>query len=150
MTVNVRTATHDDLGDILRMGRQFCAALDEDFDRESVAEHVEWLIDTDHCTAMVAINIEGKAVGMVSGVAIPNYFDNRRVMAAEMWWWVDQDARDAGIGTALIDALESWAIEAGADRLSMMVMHQLSDGAVEAIYEKRGYRKHETTYLKEF
>lgn len=145
--MKVRPATHEDMQDILRMGEQFCDALDEHFDKASVVEHVTWLIETDCCTAMVAED-DGVVLGMVSGVCIPNYFDNTRKMAAEMWWWVDVDARGAGIGIALIDALESWAKGMGAERLSMMVMHQL-DTSIVKIYGKRGYRKHETTYLKE-
>lgn len=143
----VRDATRDDMKDILRMGRQFCKALDEKFDRESVVAHVEWLIDDDRTVAMVAE--DDGVVGMVSGVCIPNYFDNSRLMATEMWWWVDEGARTAGIGTALIDELESWAKGMGAERLSMMVMEQL-DTRIVKIYNERGYRRHETTYLKEF
>ena len=144
----IRAATHDDMGDILRMGRSFCKALGEKFDRQSVCEHVEWLIETDICTALVC-EFEGEVVGMVSGVCIPVYFDSSRTQASEMWWWVDEDARELGVGTELIDGLESWARQAGAERLSMMMMHDL-DKSIASIYEKRGYHIHESTFLKEF
>lgn len=147
--MKTRLATLDDMVDILRMGRAFCKALNENFDRQSVAEHVEWLITEEICTVFVCEDDELGVVGMVSGVIIPVYFDNARVQATEMWWWVEDKARRLGVGTALIDALESWAKAQGALRLSMMIMHEL-DTSITEIYEKRGYRLHESTYLKEF
>ena len=145
----IRAATHEDMESILRMGRNFCQALGEKFDRRSVCEHVEWLIDNDISTVLVCEVEEIGVVGMVSGVYIPVYFDNSRTQATEMWWWVDEEARKLGVGTELIDGLESWARQAGAERLSMMIMHQL-DKSIVQIYEKRGYHIHESTFLKEF
>jgi len=47
-----------------------------------------------------------------------------------------------------MDALESWAEDAGAWRLSMMTIVGIAPG-IEEMYEKRGYREREKTFLKE-
>jgi len=147
--IEVRPASLDDMSDILRMGQQFCAALDESFDRDSVIAHIEALVESPMATAFVAEQ-SGSVFGMVSGVCLPNYFDNSRLIATELWWWVDTDHRSKGVGVNLLHALESWAKSIGAERLSMMAMEGLGRNAVECMYLKSGYRRFETTYLKEF
>lgn len=80
---------------------------------------------------------------------MPTPWDNSKLTATELWWYVDQDARNAGIGGQLMDALESWAVDAGAFRLSMMTIVGIAPG-VEKMYTNRGYKERERTFLKEF
>jgi GNAT superfamily N-acetyltransferase len=55
------------------------------------------------------------------------------------------EARGAGIGTALMDAIESWARGQGIDHLSISV-RTANDGA-RRLYERRGFRSlYETMY----
>ena len=144
----IRTAEHDDIIHFLRMGRNFAEAAGEPFDRESLVQHLEWIIDTENTTALVAETDVG-VVGIIAGICFPTFWDNSKITATEIWWWVEEGARKGGVGTALMDALESWAEARGAFRISMMTIAGVAPG-VEKIYAARGYRLHEQTYLKEF
>jgi GNAT superfamily N-acetyltransferase len=146
--VNVIEATHDDIVHFLRMGRDFSMLADEPFDRESLTQHLEWLLDEERAVVYLAVDIEGKPVGICAGLWFPTFWDNSKVTATELWWYVDPEARNAGIGGALMDALESWAEDAGAWRLSMMTIAGIAPG-VEQMYTKRGYREREKTFVKE-
>lgn len=146
--VNVVAATHDDIGHFLGMGRKFATLADEPFDRESLTQHLEWILDEERAAAFLAVDVDGKVVGIVAGLWLPTPWDNSKITATEMWWFVDPEARNAGIGTALMDALESWARDVGAWRLSMMLIEGISPG-VEQMYEKRGYVPREKTFVKE-
>jgi GNAT superfamily N-acetyltransferase len=53
---------------------------------------------------------------------------------------VAPQARRRGVGSALIDALEREAIEAGFDRIGLMVGLDDDYAAARAVYERRGYR----------
>lgn len=143
----IRDATRDDLLAILRMGREFATAIGEAYDRESIVQTCEWLMDDAECTLKVYEN--GAVHGMAGAVIVPMFIDRKRKQATELFWWVDADHRRGGAGAQLLNGLESWAFEAGADRLSMMAM-QVLDSGVGELYERFGYEVTETTYLKEF
>lgn len=145
----IREARLDDLVDFLRLGRQFAALAGEPFDRESLVQHVEWIIEGENTVAFVFDDEQVGIIGIVAGIYFPTFWDSEHISASELWWFVDSEFREAGVGTALMDALESWAMDRGANRLSMMLIADIAPG-VEKIYEKKGYTLREQTYLKEF
>ena len=146
--VMVREATHDDIIHFVKMAREFSQLAGEPFDRDDTADHVEWMIDQENTVAFIAVDIDGNPVGICGGIVYPTFWDNSKLTATETWWFVRDEARGSGAGMALMDALESWAKAAGAWRLSMMTIVGIAPG-IEEMYEKRGYREREKTFLKE-
>jgi GNAT superfamily N-acetyltransferase len=146
--IEIQEAVHDDMPHFIRLARIFAKIAGEPFDSESTVQHVEWVIDDDNTTAFIAIDDKRQVVGICGGIVFPTFWDNSKLTATEMWWFVDPGCRNNGVGTALMDALESWAKEAGAWRLSMMTIVGIAPG-VEDMYARRGYREREKTFVKE-
>jgi GNAT superfamily N-acetyltransferase len=86
--------------------------------------------------AFVATNGYGEVVGLVTGHLFPSIHDNDLV-AWLTTLVVLEDARGAGIGSALVRRVEKWATENGAKRLS--VTSGIQRKATHAFYEKRAY-----------
>ena len=88
--------------------------------------------------AFVATNRYGEVVGLITSHIIPSIHDNEPV------GWLTtlvvlEDARGAGIGSALVRHVERWASEKGAKRLSVTSgAHRQS---THEFYEKRGYER---------
>lgn len=146
--IQVREARSDDLIDVIRMGRDFAELADEPFDRDSAADHFEWILANADAVAFIAIDIEGRPVGICAAIHFPTLWDSSKRLATELWWYVDPKARGNGVGTALKDTIESWAKAAGAYRVLMMTLDGIGDG-VDQMYLKDGYRPHERSYVKE-
>ena len=86
--------------------------------------------------AFVATNGYGEVVGLVTTHIFPSIHDNEPV-AWLTTLVVLEDARDAGIGSALVKYVEQWATQNGAKRLSVTSgMHRK---ATHGFYEKRDY-----------
>ena len=86
--------------------------------------------------AFVAANGYGEVVGLVTGHIFPSVHDNGPV-AWLTTLVVLEDARGAGIGSALVRHIEKWAAQNGAKRLS--VTSGLRRKETHAFYEKRDY-----------
>ena len=86
--------------------------------------------------AFVATNGFGEVVGLVTAHLIPSVHDNDPV-AWLTTLVVLEDAREAGIGSALVRHVERWAAEKGARRIS--VTSGIQRKATHAFYEKRDY-----------
>jgi predicted N-acetyltransferase YhbS len=86
--------------------------------------------------AFVATNGFGEVVGLVTAHLIPSVHDNDPV-AWLTTLVVLEDAREAGIGSALVRHVERWAAEKGARRIS--VTSGIQRRATHAFYEKRDY-----------
>jgi len=86
--------------------------------------------------AFVAANGYGEVVGLVTGRIFPSVHDNGPV-AWLTTLVVLEDARGAGIGSALVRHIEKWAAQNGAKRLS--VTSGLRRKETHAFYEKRDY-----------
>ena len=137
----MRKATKDDMLEIVRMGQAFADALGEEHDITSILQTANNLIDND----IGVILIDDHA--MAGALVVPNFFHNSRLIATELFWWVDKEARGNGSGKKLLNGLESWAKEQGAERLTMVGMESL-DPRVGLLYEKAGYTKFETNYVR--
>jgi ribosomal protein S18 acetylase RimI-like enzyme len=83
--------------------------------------------------AFVAVDDEGRFVGMASGAPAPN----RPTSAGLFGMWVAPEARRKGIARALIDAVETWARAAGFATIGLGVT-TTNDAAIE-LYEDVGY-----------
>src|SRR4051812_47333620 len=89
-----------------------------------------------HAAAFVATNGYGEVVGLVTGHIFPSIHDNGPV-AWLTTLVVLEDARGAGIGSALVTHVEKWAVENGAKRIS--VTSGIQRKATHAFYENRNY-----------
>lgn len=68
---------------------------------------------------------------------------------SEMFWYVDPNYRDKGIGDRLLVTFERWAKENQSQRIIMIHLASVMPEKVKQIYLKRGYSKLETHYIKE-
>ena len=89
-----------------------------------------------NAAAFVATNGFGEVVGLVTAHLIPSVHDNDLV-AWLTTLVVLEDAREAGIGSALVRHVERWAAQKGARRIS--VTSGIQRKATHAFYEKRDY-----------
>ena len=88
--------------------------------------------------AFVATNGYGEVVGLVTTHIFPSIHDNEPVA------WITtlvvlEDARGAGIGSALVSHVEQWAARCGARRLSVTSGKQRME--THEWYEKRDYER---------
>ena len=105
----------------------------------SVAEipaRLSALASLPRAAALVATNGYGEVVGLATTHIFPSIHDN-----GPLAWLttlvVLEDARGAGIGSALVRHVEQWAAQNGAKRLSVTSgMHRK---ATHEFYEKRDY-----------
>lgn len=88
---------------------------------------------------------DGKVVGAIGGMIYPDPNDGDLV-ASEMFWFVEPEARGGGI--RLFIAFENWAKERGAKRIAMIHLQSLAPEALERLYFRKGYRKTESHYFK--
>ena len=86
--------------------------------------------------AFVATNGYGEVVGLATAHIFPSIHDNGPV-AWLTTLVVLEDARGAGIGSALVRHVEQWAAQNGAKRLS--VTSGIHRRATHEFYEKRDY-----------
>ena len=88
--------------------------------------------------AFVATNRYGEVVGLITANLAPSIHDNSPV-AWLTTLVVLEDARGAGIGSALVRHIERWAVEKGAKRL--LVTSGIQRQATHEFYEKRDYER---------
>ena len=95
--------------------------------------------------ALVATNGYGEVVGLATAHIFPSIHDNGPV-AWLTTLVVLEDARGAGIGSALVRHVEQWAVQNGARRLSVTSgMHRK---ATHEFYENRDYQNSGLRFTK--
>jgi GNAT superfamily N-acetyltransferase len=88
--------------------------------------------------ALVATNGYGEVVGLITSHIVSSIHDNDPV-AWLTTLVVLEDARGAGVGSALVKHIEGWAARNGAKRLSVTsAMHREE---THAFYEKRDFER---------
>ena len=87
---------------------------------------------------LVATNGYGEVVGLITSHIVSSIHDNDPV-AWLTTLVVLEDARGAGVGSALVKYIEEWASRNGAKRLS--VTSALHREETHAFYEKRDYAR---------
>ena len=103
-----------------------------------IPQRLRAIADFPGAKAFVATNRYGEVVGLITAQIIPSIHDNDPV-AWLTTLVVLEDARGAGIGSALVRHVERWGIEKGAKRLS--VTSGIQRLSTHEFYEKRDYER---------
>ena len=143
----IRTATPDDVFDILILAKEFS--------KEAPSSHKwnkdkteQFLLSSFHNTNMeiFVIDVDGEIEGALVGLLSELYMSHT-VQATELAWFVSKDYRGKPASIRLMKAFEKWAKESGANQVGMGDIEGIS--SLENLYNRLGYERAETVYLKE-
>ena len=144
--VFIREAVQADVLDILCMALKFIATTGYSqtmaVNEGQITTLIKNLLNADDATVWLAEGASG-VEGML-GIAIYDHPITGERIASEVCWWVDPAHRRSRIGSLLVTAAEKWAKV----RVARMQL-TAPDDAIGQFYERRGYQKIETMYLKE-
>lgn len=133
----IRKATHDDVGRIVAMGREFHAYSpwrDIEFDEEALSQFIAKMIDV----GVVFLSDDG----MIGGVMNPLYFNPKHHVAAELFWWAKSGGRK------LMARFEEWAVENGASGIQFSALGDNRSERMHRLFIRAGYSKVETGYYR--
>ena len=143
----IRIATPDDVFDILILAKEFS--------KEAPKSH-KWnkdktelfLMSTFQNTNMeiFVIDVDGEVEGALVGLLSELYMSHT-VQATELAWFVSKEYRGKPASIRLMKAFEKWAEASGANQVGMGDIEGIS--SLEKLYNRLGYKKAETVYLKE-
>lgn len=137
----IRIATHADIPECLRMGREFIESAGFDFNAAVAEQTLRQLIVSPDGALFV---VDG---GMIGGLVYQHFFNAERI-AQELFWWVDPEKRGGTTAVRLLDAFSVWAKERGAMRLTMIALDASDGDRVGDLYRRRGFEPLERTFVR--
>lgn len=142
----IRHATDADTDAIVAMAERFYATTGyaqwADFD----PVQARLLADLIRANGVLLVaEVDGAVAGMVGLIVGPSLCNAHVLVANEVMWWVNPEARHSGAGVALLDAVKPACIAKGAAAIQMVHLHD-SPPQAAALYEQRGYRHTESSY----
>lgn len=151
MTDAIRIAEPKDFEAIIEMGREFFEQSGNSafttFDEPSFATTVIGLMSgVANGTLLVAESLE-RPVGIAAHVVFPFYANMKTKIGQELFWFVKSDFRN-GLGAELLDELEADAKRKGADVFMSAAIAGLRDAAIGRVYQRRGYKPAENTFIR--
>lgn len=151
MNAEIRHAQPEDLVAILEMGRAFFEQSGNSafttFDEPSLSATVIGLMSGVGNGALLVAVVDGEAVGIAAHVVFPFYANMNTKVGQEMFWYCKPDFRN-GVGAALLDELEADARRKGADVFMSAAIAGLRDAAIGRVYQRRGYKPAENTFIR--
>ncbi|RYG90110.1 MAG: hypothetical protein EON59_00590 [Alphaproteobacteria bacterium] len=139
----IRPATLDDLPALLAMGERFATAANlashVGYDADSMALTFRHMIESPDALLLITDALDG-AVG---GLIYPHPFNHSQRVGQELFWW--SEGRE---GLSLFEAVEAEARRLGAVFWTMITLDAIKPEATGRLYERRGYRRLETSYIK--
>ncbi len=95
----------------------------------------------------VIVSHEGDTItGMLVGFMGPSLF-SLDPQAIEMCWYSSPQHRRGKDGLTMLNRYEEWAIRMGARVISLTYLDDVQD--LTKLYERRGYRRSESNFIKE-
>jgi hypothetical protein len=141
----IRRARYAEIPRILYLGSLFHAGAKHShgYNEDHAAEMLDDCMWSDNKVALV-YTVCGEVVGFLLG-SLTSTWQAKELVASELAWFVEKEHRGFG-AIKLVHAFENWATEEGADAIAMADIEGLTD--LQSTYERLGYRKVETTYVK--
>ena len=143
----IRTATPDDVFDILILAKEFSkeAPSSHKWNKDKTEQFLVSSLSNTNMEIFV-IDVGGEIEGALVGLLSELYMSHT-VQATELAWFVSKDYRGKPASIRLIKAFEKWAKESGANQVGMGDIEGIS--SLENLYNRLGYERAETVYLKE-
>ena len=143
----IRTILEEDLLDVLILAKEFSREAPKSH-KWSPEKTKNFLISAMHNTNMEVFISEkqGEVTGAIVCLVTEMYMSNT-VIASDVAWFVNKDARGDSSAIRLLKAFEAWGRSKGADYLGMADIEGLSN--LSSLYSRMGYSVFETTYMKE-
>lgn len=145
----IRPAQVSDIQEIARLGKEFHAAAGWGdifpYSVDDCAASLAQFMASDAFICLVAD--EGRIVGMTAGVVAPVYFNLSHMSGEELFWWVSGDAPQM-TGIRLLEALENEGRARGCASWQMKSIDKLNGDRMGRLYERRGYRASEHSFIK--
>jgi hypothetical protein len=145
----IREAGLSDIPEIARLGGKFHEQAGWSdimaYSEANCALSLEHLMKSDAFICLVAGR--DKIEGMAAGVVSPVYFNHAHLSGEELFWWVDENAPQM-TGIRLLDALEQSARQRGCVSWQMKSIAKLNGDRMAKLYERRGYRASEQSFIK--
>lgn len=149
-TTEIRLATTADVPHLVLMGGQFFAQTG--FTKSGLRcdpFHLHaWLEDAVQATDKVIFvaQQDGALQGVIGAQFAMAYF-SPQIIAHELFWWMNPQARKGSAAVRLLRALEEHAKAYGAIGVSMVDIALMQSNA-PALYERLGYEMSERTWFK--
>lgn len=140
----IRHATHEDIPQIVRMGANFIddvypAAIT--FNADTLATLTAQLIDG---TGAVFVSENDHDVDGMIALIIVRQPMSGELVATELVWWMNPEARGGRTAIRLLSQAEAWAKAQGATRLQMIAPND----KVCQFYEQLGFKRVEVAYMR--
>ena len=146
--INIREATEEDALDCLILFKQFHkeSKVPYSWDVKKTQEVFLQTLPLENFCTFVAQKDED-VIGFICGMYSQPLFSSENI-ATEVAWFVNKEYRNSSAGFKLMKAYEEWAVNKGVKYIGMTYLEDITD--LSEIYEKKGYVKAETQYMKEF
>lgn len=148
--MDYRRATIEDWPYIQKYARQFFdlsgwkRVLGEEAD---CTRGLDRLIDLPNVFFMVAVD-GGQVVGGIGLIVAPSQTVQDKLLAQELFWYVDEAFRNGRVAVQLYLNAESWAKEVGAAAITMALLEGSMPETVASMYQRLGYEPVERIFVK--
>lgn len=145
--INIRSAVEEDILDCLILFKQFHkeSKLPYSWDAKKTQESIINSFPTDNYEIFVAEK-DNELIGLLACLYGEPLFSSKRV-STEIAWYVNKEHRTTTAGFRLMKMYEEWALSKDVKYIGMTYLEDITD--LSEIYEKKGYSKTETSYIKE-
>ena len=144
----IREATEDDVLDCLILFKQFHkeSKVPYSWDAKKTQQVFIETLPLPNFTTLVAER-DNEIIGFICAMFSEPFFSSEKV-STEVAWYVNKDSRGSTAAFKLLKAYEEWATSQGVKYVGMTYLENVTD--LSEVYEKKGYSKAETHYMKEF
>lgn len=147
--MSLRLANSGDFDDCLRMARLFHEKSpygDREFSEEKCSEIFNNYLEDGGRNLIFILAEDRHVFGMIIGLRSELPFSSD-VVCTELAWWVDEDRRGSRDSLLLFKAYEDWSRRVGGDIKAVAMLDGVTD--LSDFYTRQGYRRAESTYIKE-
>lgn len=87
--------------------------------------------------------------GFIGGIVGTSYTNFNIKIGQELFWWIEPQYRNSGVGSLLLQAVELKAKELGLAYWTMIYLVNIEPEKTKHLYERSGYKQTEIGYTKE-
>lgn len=147
----IRLAKLDDIPQCVEIVKEFYGQTPQadiaPFSIDNTKHFMKNLLESENATFFVA-EVGSEIVGIAAMGLSLNPFSEVCVVAHELFWYVRPEFRGTTVALKLMNALESYAKDNDADCIIFVSIECEDSDKAQHIYERKGYKKLETNYIR--